>query len=388
METYCQPGMALWVLEDGLLARQAVNLTAPLVTGNGEKTMFVHNDALYITTTDGLVRTDGTQEGTAILLQNGDHYASMEDALYFTCSDPMGDKYPICKTDGTTERTSIVANMSSSVGLSRGLTPLGDKILFHNRKRKYGVTKPHVLDTVSGKVSILADLETNDIFSGFFVHDNHAFFKAKEIVNVNGTGLELWVTDGTKEGTVLVKDIGPGMLGSDIQGYGIFRDELYFNAHTIETGNELWRVVRCPDGVCPAPATELPTRPPIPTTATTSAVPQETAPLTSPILSTADPGQISITQPTVVTGTLGASPNPTQSPAGNASAAEPLDEENDPTFSPTANPTFSPTVSPVYDPDSLSASSLGDSATASQTLSRRFFVLAILLNLVFQIVAF
>ena len=36
IQTSCQPGKALFVLEDGLPARQAVNLTAPLVTNNIE----------------------------------------------------------------------------------------------------------------------------------------------------------------------------------------------------------------------------------------------------------------------------------------------------------------------------------------------------------------
>jgi ELWxxDGT repeat protein len=41
-------------------------------------------------------------------------------------------------------------------------------------------------------------------------------------------GTELWKTDGTKEGTQLVKDITPGIDGSNINGLTSFAGKLYF----------------------------------------------------------------------------------------------------------------------------------------------------------------
>jgi len=53
-------------------------------------------------------------------------------------------------------------------------------------------------------------------------------------------GTELWTTDGTENGTVLVKDIFPGAAGSDCQHFYIVNDYLLFTA-TTSLGIELWR---------------------------------------------------------------------------------------------------------------------------------------------------
>ena len=59
-------------------------------------------------------------------------------------------------------------------------------------------------------------------------------------------GSELWKTDGTPAGTVLVKDINPGSGGSNIQfssvtGSNYVGDTLYFSANDGTHGQELWR---------------------------------------------------------------------------------------------------------------------------------------------------
>jgi len=53
-------------------------------------------------------------------------------------------------------------------------------------------------------------------------------------------GEELWVTDGTREGTELVRDLFPG--GDSQPGQFVaFRDQVFFVARTPGTGRELWR---------------------------------------------------------------------------------------------------------------------------------------------------
>jgi ELWxxDGT repeat protein len=41
-------------------------------------------------------------------------------------------------------------------------------------------------------------------------------------------GAELWKSDGTEGGTVLVKDIEPGNGGISISNYGVLNDKVYF----------------------------------------------------------------------------------------------------------------------------------------------------------------
>src|SRR5262249_45599516 len=63
------------------------------------------------------------------------------------------------------------------------------------------------------------------------------FFAAFDSVN----GTELWKSDGTAAGTVLVKDINPGRSGSSPGNLTAVGGTLFFSAVTPETGNELWK---------------------------------------------------------------------------------------------------------------------------------------------------
>jgi ELWxxDGT repeat protein len=72
-----------------------------------------------------------------------------------------------------------------------------------------------------------------------------------EMVSLNGllyfaatdgeTGVELWSSNGTEDGTTLVKDIRPGRLGSGIRSLIAINGWLFFSADDGQTGFELWK---------------------------------------------------------------------------------------------------------------------------------------------------
>jgi trimeric autotransporter adhesin len=67
--------------------------------------------------------------------------------------------------------------------------------------------------------------------------NNLVFFAADNGVN----GQELWKTDGTEAGTVMVKDINPGPAGSGINALIIINGVALFVAYEPTSGNELWK---------------------------------------------------------------------------------------------------------------------------------------------------
>ncbi len=89
-------------------------------------------------------------------------------------------------------------------------------------------------------------LVLKDINPGAFVDSNPSNF-----INYNGVwyftaddgvnGIELWKTDGTSDGTVLFKEINSGTTGSDPSNFSILNGTLYFSANDGINGNELWK---------------------------------------------------------------------------------------------------------------------------------------------------
>lgn len=63
------------------------------------------------------------------------------------------------------------------------------------------------------------------------------FFSATD----GGENYELWKSDGTTDGTVLVKDINPGSAGSYPDQMVAFDGKLFFSANTPQGGWELWQ---------------------------------------------------------------------------------------------------------------------------------------------------
>jgi ELWxxDGT repeat protein len=77
---------------------------------------------------------------------------------------------------------------------------------------------------------------SNSLPSRFFGFKNQVFFRASD----GTTGTELWKTDGTEAGTVLVKDINPGAGNSSPDNFYIADGRLFFTASDGTNGTEIW----------------------------------------------------------------------------------------------------------------------------------------------------
>ena len=74
--------------------------------------------------------------------------------------------------------------------------------------------------------------------SNYVTFEGRTFFSATDPVN----GTELWATDGTSAGTELVKDFRPGASSSFPDLVGAFRGKLFVVATSDATGREFWTV--------------------------------------------------------------------------------------------------------------------------------------------------
>jgi ELWxxDGT repeat protein len=55
------------------------------------------------------------------------------------------------------------------------------------------------------------------------------------------SGIELWRSDGTEAGTLLLKDINPGAADSFPAGFFNWNGTVYFSADDRLAGRELWK---------------------------------------------------------------------------------------------------------------------------------------------------
>ena len=176
--------------------------------------------------------------------------------MFFTANDGTTGR-ELWKTDGTEVGTVLVKDIdpdTSAFGGPGGLEAVGDTLFFSANDGVVGAELWKSDGTEAGTV-LVKDIRPGSSYGypvGSFPHyftnvGGTLFFAAIDDEN----SLELWKSDGTEAGTVLVKDINPGGGGSagslpnhltDVNG------TLYFTAFVPETGIELWRSDGTADG--------------------------------------------------------------------------------------------------------------------------------------------
>jgi ELWxxDGT repeat protein len=162
--------------------------------------LFEANDG---TTGNELWRSDGSASGTSLVKDvnlnladsNPGHLTAVGGTLFFTANDGTTG-YELWRSDGTSAGTRLV----------KDIYPGGDT---------YDATWPGWLTNVGGMV----------------------FFTAGDGMH----GTELWKSDGTPTGTVLVKDIIPGSGGALPGSLTNFNGRLFFAASDDQHGTELWK---------------------------------------------------------------------------------------------------------------------------------------------------
>jgi ELWxxDGT repeat protein len=121
------------------------------------------------------------------------------------------------------------------------MTQIPGKVVFKATNYRNTNNEPWVTDGTADGTFMLKEINPSTITGSstgpMVVYKNEAYFSADD-----GThGSELWKTNGTPEGTVMVRDIAPGSTGSKPGYLTVWNNILYFSAYHPDTGTELWK---------------------------------------------------------------------------------------------------------------------------------------------------
>jgi ELWxxDGT repeat protein len=239
----------------------------------------------YDVPTVGLYSSDGTEAGTYLVKEPSEggviDLTNVGGALFFEANVGSYRNYDLWTSDGTAASTYQVAQISTVLGGIFGqFTGVGGLTFFSaadgivtptlfvtdgtgagthfvkNPRTESGPDHPHDLVNLNGTLYFGAGLFHQDggqlwrsdgtasgtvIVSSLEVANLTAFAGKLYFAGDNGKqGFELWVSNGTTSGTHLVKDINPGAGGSDPFDLTVLGGKLYFSAFDPAHGIELW----------------------------------------------------------------------------------------------------------------------------------------------------
>ncbi len=206
-----------------------------------------------------LMHSDGTIEGTGKFINpnaTGHDYprsiAANNETLYFTAWDGTFSPMQLYVSDGTEEGTSIVSAMTTTDPFGSNTYDLQLVVCdgkAYKMSKDAGDEELWVYD--GSTFSLITEINTTgDATPGYMICvSDTLFFQA-----TNGTdGPELWKTNGTETGTTMLKNINlTEAVGSNPLSNSFIRHNvngvLYFTADDGTHGTELWKTDGTPNG--------------------------------------------------------------------------------------------------------------------------------------------
>ena len=191
-----------------------------------------------------LWKTDGTEAGTVKVADTRPSELTEFDGKLFFAGTGAGG-IELWRSDGTGAGTERVKDINPGSGNSNPeeLTVSGGTLFFESWDPVHDGELWKSDGTEAGTV-IVEDIRPGAFSPSYprslFDLDGTLFFSADDGV----PGRELWRSDGTEEGTFMIKDIRQGFPGEGalaLQTFASFEGELYFTAYEQAHGRELWK---------------------------------------------------------------------------------------------------------------------------------------------------
>ena len=137
----------------------------------------------------------------------------------------------------------VVKDIVPGTGSSNAsvINTVNNHIIFRATTSTYGY-EPWITDGTADSTKILKDIVAGT--SGSLTNTTVVSFLFDSVlllvINDGVNGNELWRTDGTTNGTYLLKDINTGSASSDPSNFLRWGNKVLFTATTATYGNELW----------------------------------------------------------------------------------------------------------------------------------------------------
>jgi ELWxxDGT repeat protein len=202
---------------------------------------------------DELWKTNGTLETTALVkdIRSGNNGSYPEfltadgaGGVYFAATNEISGT-ELWHSDGTPSNTRLLLDIAPGTASSypENLTLVGTNLFFTatdpTNGRELWVTNGTPQGTRRVRDITLGQPSTSfaPYRQPFAVLGNRVFFIASSAL----VGDELWSSDGTENGTTIVKDVYPGAIPSDIQELTVMGGAVYFAATSDDGRRTLWR---------------------------------------------------------------------------------------------------------------------------------------------------
>jgi ELWxxDGT repeat protein len=188
-----------------------------------------------------LWKTDGTPEGTtevAAVRMNNPGYAMNGKLLFAGAENEAINATELWISDGTAAGTHQVKNIALDLGSSSPdhVTAVGESVYFGalegiegpKSTRVYSLWKSSGFNSQTERMTYLtAQTNPGDLREIARLDDDTAIFSGRTDTSI---GYELGISNGTPEGTSILKDIRPGNGSSTPNSFVLVDDELYFSA--------------------------------------------------------------------------------------------------------------------------------------------------------------
>lgn len=234
------------VLLFGLAATSSAQITKVSSNTGLSFLMPFGNKALLLSPTERLWITDATAAGTFQLsaaMEFMDESGLLNDRFIFAGSTPLNGS-ELWISDGTEAGTRLLKDIVAGPASSNpdGFVALNGFLYFTAVANGFGRELWRTDGTEAG-TTMVKDIVPGPAdmgFPGIYTLFSNGSYLLMGLTTPDN-GYELWKSDGTADGTVLLKDINPGTASSTPGNFARLNNIVLFTATTAQNGIEVWR---------------------------------------------------------------------------------------------------------------------------------------------------